>query len=66
MRPDACWITRELAQRLYGDTDPTGMTLNVESDNYTNGDNLLNTKYQINAGYPMPGIAFMAGLNLSF
>ena len=35
MRPDACWITRELAQRLYGDTDPTGMTLNVESDDYT-------------------------------
>ncbi len=33
---------------------------------WVNGDNLLNTKYQINAGYPMPGIAFMAGLNLSF
>ena len=34
-RPDACWITREFAQRLYGDTDPIGMTLNVESDNFT-------------------------------
>ena len=33
---------------------------------WVNGDNLLNTKYQINAGYPMPGIAFMAGFNLSF
>ena len=33
---------------------------------WVNGDNLLNTKYQINAGYPMPDIAFMAGVNLSF
>ena len=33
---------------------------------WVNGDNLLNTKYQINDGYPMPGIAFMAGINLSF
>ena len=33
---------------------------------WVNGDNLLNTKYQINDGYPMPGIAFMAGFNLSF
>jgi iron complex outermembrane receptor protein len=33
---------------------------------WINGDNLLNTKYHINAGYPMPGIAFMAGVNLSF
>ena len=33
---------------------------------WINGDNLLNTKYQINDGYPMPGIAFMAGVNLSF
>ncbi len=32
---------------------------------WVNGDNLLNTKYQINAGYPMPGIAFMAGVNLT-
>ena len=33
---------------------------------WVNGDNLLNTKYQINTGYPMPGIAFMGGINLSF
>lgn len=33
---------------------------------WVNGDNLLNTKYHINDGYPMPGIAFMAGFNLSF
>lgn len=33
---------------------------------WVNGDNLLNTKYQINDGYPMPGIAFMGGVNLSF
>ena len=33
---------------------------------WVNGDNLLNTKYQINNGYPMPGIAFMGGVNLSF
>ena len=33
---------------------------------WVNGDNLLNTDYQINNGYPMPGIAFMAGVNLTF
>ncbi len=33
---------------------------------WVNGDNLLNTKYQINDGYPMPGIAFMGGVNLTF
>lgn len=32
---------------------------------WVNGDNLLNTKYQINDGYPMPGIAFMAGITLT-
>lgn len=31
---------------------------------WVNGDNLLNTQYQINDGYPMPGIAFMTGFNL--
>ena len=31
---------------------------------WVNGDNLLNTEYQINDGYPMPGIAFMTGFNL--
>ena len=33
---------------------------------WINGDNLLDTDYQINNGYPMPGIAFMAGVNLTF
>ena len=32
---------------------------------WARGDNLLNQEYQINAGYPMPGINFMAGLSLS-
>ena len=32
---------------------------------WVNGDNLLNTKYQINDGYPMPGIAFMGGFTLT-
>jgi len=30
------------------------------------GNNLLNTSYQINNGYPMPGINFNAGFNLRF
>ena len=29
-------------------------------------DNILNTKYQINAGYPMPGTTFMGGLRFRF
>lgn len=33
---------------------------------WINADNLLNKEYQINDGYPMPGIAFMGGVNLSF
>ena len=32
---------------------------------WARGDNLLNQKYEINAGYPMPGINFMAGLSLT-
>lgn len=32
---------------------------------WVNGYNLLNTKYQINAGFPMPGITFMGGINLN-
>lgn len=32
---------------------------------WARGDNLLNQKYEINAGYPMPGINFMAGLTLT-
>ena len=30
------------------------------------GDNLLNQQYEINSGYPMPGINFNAGFNLRF
>jgi len=30
------------------------------------GDNLLNQKYQINYGYPMPGIYFNTGFNVKF
>lgn len=29
-------------------------------------DNILDTKYQINAGYPMPGTTFMGGLKFKF
>ena len=32
---------------------------------WARGDNLLNQQYEINAGYPMPGINFMAGLTLT-
>lgn len=32
---------------------------------WLNAQNLLNTQYQINNDYPMPGIAFMTGVNLS-
>lgn len=30
-RPDACWITRDFAHILFGDTDPMGMTLYIQS-----------------------------------
>lgn len=33
---------------------------------WANFDNILDTKYQINDGYPMPGFNFMAGINFSF
>jgi iron complex outermembrane receptor protein len=33
---------------------------------FVTGHNLLNQDYQINYGYPMPGTAFMGGLNLKF
>ena len=32
---------------------------------FASGDNLLNQKYVINYGYPMPGVNFMLGLNLN-
>jgi outer membrane cobalamin receptor len=30
------------------------------------GENLLNQKYEINAGYPMPGATVMLGINIEF
>ena len=33
---------------------------------FISGKNLLDQKYQINNGYPMPGINFMAGVGVSF
>lgn len=30
------------------------------------GENLLNQKYEINAGYPMPGATFILGINMEF
>jgi len=33
---------------------------------FVDGNNLLNQKYQINYGYPMPGINFNAGFNVRF
>ena len=35
-------------------------------DIWTRGENWLAQKYEINAGYPMPGATVMAGFNLSF
>ena len=35
-------------------------------DIWVRGENLLAQKYEINAGYPMPGATVMAGFNLSF
>ena len=29
--PDACWITRDIAHMLFGDSDPIGMTLYIQS-----------------------------------
>ncbi len=33
---------------------------------FVRGENLLNQKYEINAGFPMPGANAMAGLNFVF
>lgn len=35
-------------------------------DIWARGENLLAQKYEINAGYPMPGATVMAGVNLNF
>ncbi|PID92601.1 MAG: ligand-gated channel protein [Bacteroidetes bacterium] len=41
-----------------------GYRLNRNLDLYLAGNNLLDQSYQINYGYPMPGINVMGGLNL--
>lgn len=33
---------------------------------WAKGENLLGQKYEINAGYPMPGATFMGGVNINF
>lgn len=33
---------------------------------FVSGNNLLNSEYEINYGYPMPGINFTAGVNIQF
>lgn len=35
-------------------------------DLWVRGDNLLAQKYEINAGYPMPGATVMGGINIHF
>lgn len=40
-RPDGCWITRDYARKLFGDGDPTGKTLYIQS-----------SSIQIRAGKP--------------
>ena len=39
---------------------------NTHIEVFASGKNLLDEQYTINYGYPMPGIHFMAGVNLSF
>jgi iron complex outermembrane receptor protein len=41
-----------------------GYRVNKFMDVYLYGNNLLNQKYQINKGYPMPGVTLFAGVNL--
>lgn len=43
-----------------------GYRINKYIQLFINGDNLLNQKYQINKGYPMPGITVFGGVNLKF
>lgn len=40
--------------------------LNKTVQLWVRGDNLLDQSYEINSGYPMPGVTFMTGVNLSF
>lgn len=43
-----------------------GYKINKHFDVFIKGENLLNTGYQINYGYPMPGIIGFGGINLHF
>jgi outer membrane receptor protein involved in Fe transport len=40
--------------------------LNKNIDFFASGKNLLDQKYSVNFGYPMPGITVFSGINLSF
>jgi len=63
---------------LYTQTDPVTIekytllnsrisyTINKYADVFIKGENLTDTRYYINYGYPMPGILAFAGLNLHF
>jgi len=44
----------------------TNYKINKHFDVFVKGKNLLNTNYQINSGYPMPGIIAFGGINLHF
>ncbi|KPK83454.1 MAG: hypothetical protein AMS27_12835 [Bacteroides sp. SM23_62_1] len=43
-----------------------GYRLNRYLDFFVSGENLLNQEYQINNGYPMPGITVFGGVNLKY
>jgi outer membrane receptor protein involved in Fe transport len=43
-----------------------GYRINKYLNIFISGENLLNQKYQINKGYPMPGITVFGGINLKF
>jgi iron complex outermembrane receptor protein len=40
-------------------------TINKYSEVYLKGENLLNTSYEVNFGYPMPGIMVFGGVNFN-
>ena len=44
----------------------TSYRINSIFELFASGKNLLNQEYTINFGYPMPGIHFMTGVNVSF
>ena len=43
-----------------------GFKINKNVDLYVKGENLLNQKYEINKGFPMPGATVMGGASVSF